>query len=93
MIRIKCVDKSKVLRKVLAHSKYSTPTLLPAKSNGRRSLIGYSPWGRKESDKTERLHFHFPLTPILLKLFQKTAEEGKLSNSFYEATITLNTKT
>ena len=33
--------------------------------------------------------FREELTPILLKLFQKTAEEGKLSNSFYEATITL----
>ena len=29
------------------------------------------------------------LTPILLKLFQKFAEEGKLQNSFYEATVTL----
>ena len=27
--------------------------------------------------------------PILLKVFQKTAEEGTLPNSFYEATITL----
>ena len=29
------------------------------------------------------------LTPILLKVLQKIAEEGKLSNLFYEATITL----
>ena len=29
------------------------------------------------------------LMPILLKLFQKTAEEETLPNSFYEATITL----
>ena len=29
------------------------------KSHGWRSLVGYSPWGRKESDTTERLHFHF----------------------------------
>ena len=34
-----------------------TPVLLPGKSHGRRSLVGYSPWGRKESDTTERLHF------------------------------------
>ena len=26
---------------------------------GRRSVVGYSPWGHKESDTTERLHFHF----------------------------------
>ena len=24
-----------------------------------RSLVGFSPWGREESDMTERLHFHF----------------------------------
>ena len=33
-----------------------TPVLLPGKSYGQRSLVGYSPWGRKESDMTERLH-------------------------------------
>ena len=33
--------------------------------------------------------FREELTPILLKIFQKIAEEGKLPNSLYEATITL----
>ena len=27
-------------------------------SHGERSLVGCSPWGRKESDVTDRLHFH-----------------------------------
>ena len=33
-----------------------TPVLLPGKSHGRRSLIGYSPWGHKESNMTEQWH-------------------------------------
>ena len=36
-----------------------TPVFLPGESHGRRSLEGYSPWGRKESDSTEWLHFTF----------------------------------
>ena len=28
--------------------------------HGQRGLVGYSPWGHKESDMTEQLHFHFP---------------------------------
>ena len=36
-----------------------TPLFLPGESHGWKSLVGYSPWGRKESNMTERLHFHF----------------------------------
>ena len=43
---------------------HHTPELLPGKSHGERSLVGCSPWGRKESDTTERLHFHFSLSCI-----------------------------
>ena len=32
------------------------------KSHGQRSLVGYSPWGRKELDTTEQPHFHFSLS-------------------------------
>ena len=34
------------------------PVLLPGISHGWRSLVGYSPWGRKVSDMTEQLHFY-----------------------------------
>ena len=32
-----------------------TPVFLPRESHGQRSLAGYSPWGHKKSDMTERL--------------------------------------
>ena len=32
-----------------------TPVILPGKSHGQRSLVGYNPWGHKESNTTERL--------------------------------------
>ena len=35
-----------------------TPVFLPGKSHGWRSLAGYSPWGLKELDTTERAHTH-----------------------------------
>ena len=38
--------------------------ILPGKSHGRRSLVGFSPWGREESGTTEQLHFHFSLSCI-----------------------------
>ena len=43
---------------------HPTPVLLPGKSHGRSSLVGCSPWGRQESDTTERLPFHFSLSCI-----------------------------
>ena len=45
---------------------------LPGKSHGQRSLVGYSAWGRKESDMTERLHLlilHMAVR-LLTKLFK-----------------------
>ena len=33
---------------------HPTPVLLPGESHGQRSLAGYSPWGHKELDMTER---------------------------------------
>ena len=38
-----------------------TPVLLPGKFHGWKNLIGYSPWGCKESDMTKRLCLHFSL--------------------------------
>ena len=36
-----------------------TPVLLPRKFHGWKSLVGYSPRGHKELDRTEWVHFHF----------------------------------
>ena len=36
-----------------------TLVLLPGKFCGWKSLVGYSPWGHKELDTIEWLHFHF----------------------------------
>ena len=40
--------------------------LLPGDSHGGRCLVGYSLWGRKESDMTERLHFSLSLYTYIL---------------------------
>ena len=52
------------LVKAMVSPWHPTPVLLPGKSHGRRSLVDCSPWGRKESDTTERLRFHFSLSCI-----------------------------
>ena len=43
---------------------HPTPVLWPGKLYGQRSLVGYSPWGHKESDMTEQLHFTSPGYPF-----------------------------
>ena len=61
--------------KILWRRKWqSTPVLLPGKSHGRGSLVGYSLWGCKESDMTERLHFTSLPFPSLLQGIFPTQE-------------------
>ena len=43
----------------------ATPVFLPGKSQGLRSLAGYSPQGRKESDMIEQLSTHAHTHTIL----------------------------
>ena len=46
-----------------------TPILLPGEFHRQRSLAGYSPWGRKEADRTERLStLHLQLYKIVALL-------------------------
>ena len=49
----------------------STPVFLPREFHGQRSLVGYSPWGCKESDTTEQLSF-------ILTLFSVNEENKNL---------------
>ena len=60
---------------------HPTPVLLPGKSHGQRSLVGYSPWGRKELDTTEQLHFHFQETGVLSLDLEDPLAEGIATHS------------
>ena len=67
-----------------------TPVFLPGESHGQRSLVGYSPWGYKESDMTEvTLHTHthtlslrteteslLTLYPFLQVLYKESKHSG-----------------
>ena len=72
-----------------------TPVLLPGKFHGRRSLVGYSPWGCNELDMTERLHFHFRFTveseeklrSLVMKVI-KESEKADLKLSIQKTKIT-----
>ena len=51
-----------------------TPVLLPGKFHGQRSLVGYNPWGRRESDTIERLNTQHTHTQIKHTLNLRTVE-------------------
>ena len=73
---------------------HPTPVLLPGKSHGRRSLVDCSPWGREESDMTERLHFHFSLScigegngnPLQCSCLENPRDEGAWWAAIYGVT-------
>ena len=54
---VQSLDQEDPLEKGMA----TTPVFLPGEFHGQRSLVGYSPWGHKELDTTERL-MHNTLT-------------------------------
>ena len=58
--------------------RHPTPVSLPGESHGRRSLVGYSPRGHKESDTTERF-FTFTLleSAIQSEVSQKEKQRGR----------------
>ena len=59
--RVQSLSQEYSLEKEIAtHS----PVFLPGEFHGQRSLVGYHPWGCKESDMTERLNLEFKTIPI-----------------------------
>ena len=65
-----------------------TPVLLPWKSHKQRSLEGYSPWSRKESDTTEQLthtHTHLIIQSYMNCLEFENKRERKQENQWLNA--------
>ena len=63
-----------------------TPVFLPRKSRGQRSLAGYSPWGHKEWDMTERLTLSLSqhtFSNWINRIFSQLVEQGIYHYSFY----------
>ena len=55
------------------------PVLLPGKSHGWRSLVGYSSWVRKESDTTEQLHFvgRVNVLNFISQIYRNSSKNGR----------------
>ena len=68
--------------------RHPTPVFLPGKFHGQRSLVGYSPWGRKESNTSEWLtsSLHFRLDRVMLKVLSN-AEPIETQTCFISVTF------
>ena len=55
--QVRCLDQEDPREKAMAPG----PGVLPGKSYGQRSLVGYSPWGHKELATTEHAGTHVNL--------------------------------
>ena len=91
-IQVQYLSQEDILEKEMAtHS-----SILPGKSHEWRSLVGYSPWGRKESDTTERAHFTYILfqsviavkgedhgTPLQYSCLENPIDGGDWQASFH----------
>ena len=56
----------------------ATPVFLPGESHGQRSLVGYSPWGCKESDMTEQLNSDIK---VVLVVKSRPVDAGRLRDA------------
>ena len=56
---------------------------MPGKSHGQWNLLGYSPWGYKESDITEHAHTHTHVESIKIVQMKYILQK----NSTYEVNI------
>ena len=79
-----------VWRITLRRAWQSIPVFLPGKSHGQRSLAGYSQWGHKKLDTTERLtHTQWPQDPanhsrVNKKIFKKQYAYVKTKMNLWE---------
>ena len=62
---------------------------MPGKSHGQRSLVGYGPWGRKESDTTEKLHVHVHVHNICIFCNQKCHHLSEMPNWFLQSPVSV----
>ena len=73
-----------------------TPVSLPGKVHGQWSLVGCSPWGRKELDTTERLSMHAESDRQEIQMLKPSGPENKVNmiyrNNKRDLNMSVNSK-